>query len=113
MRLPVLDFVEVGNGGGSIAWIDPAGGIKIGPQSAGAAPGPACYGQGGAEPTVTDANLIVGRIDPEYFLGSGIRLQREKAVETITEKIAKPLGLSLEEAALGTLTIHNFNMCPA
>jgi N-methylhydantoinase A len=110
MMLPVVDIVEVGNGGGSIAWIDPAGGIKIGPQSAGAAPGPACYGQGGGEPTVTDANLIVGRIDPEYFLGSGIRLQREKAVEAIMEKIAGPLGLSLEEAALGILTIANFNM---
>jgi N-methylhydantoinase A len=110
MMLPVVDIVEVGNGGGSIAWIDPAGGIKIGPQSAGAAPGPACYGQGGGEPTVTDANLVVGRIDPEYFLGSGIRLQREKAVEAIAEKIGKPLGLSLEEAALGILTIANFNM---
>ena len=110
MMLPVVDIVEVGNGGGSIAWIDRAGGVKVGPQSAGAAPGPACYGQGGADPTVTDANLIVGRIDPEYFLGSGIRLQREKAVLAISEKIAKPLGLSLEEAALGILTIANFNM---
>jgi len=108
--LPVVDIVEVGNGGGSIAWIDPAGGIKIGPQSAGAAPGPACYGQGGREPTVTDANLVAGRIDPEYFLGSGIRLQREKAVGAISEKIGRPLGLSLEEAALGILTIANFNM---
>ena len=110
MMLPVVDIVEVGNGGGSIAWIDPAGGLKVGPQSAGAAPGPACYGKGGAEPTVTDANLIAGRIDPEYFLGSGIRLQRDKAAETIMEKIGKPLGLSLEEAALGILTIANFNM---
>ncbi len=110
MMLPVVDIVEVGNGGGSIAWIDAAGSIKIGPQSAGAAPGPACYGQGGSEPTVTDANLAVGRIDPEYFLGSGIRLQRDKALEAITEKIAKPTGLSLEEAALGILTIANFNM---
>jgi N-methylhydantoinase A len=110
MMLPVVDIVEVGNGGGSIAWIDPAGGLKVGPQSAGAAPGPACYGQGGTEPTVTDANLVVGRIDPEYFLGSGIRLQRETAAETIGEKIAKPLRLSLEEAALGILTIANFNM---
>ena len=110
MMLPVVDIVEVGNGGGSIAWIDPAGGLKVGPQSAGAAPGPACYGQGGSEPTVTDANLIVGRIDPEYFLGSGIRLQREKAVEAVTEKIAQPLALSVEEAALGILTIANFNM---
>src|SRR5713226_4018991 len=110
MMLPVVDIVEVGNGGGSIAWIDPAGGLKVGPQSAGAAPGPACYGQGGTEPTVTDANLIVGRIDPEYFLGSGIRLQRDKAAQTITEKVAKPLGFSLAEAALGILTIANFNM---
>ena len=110
MMLPVVDIVEVGNGGGSIAWIDPAGGLKIGPQSAGAAPGPACYGKGGTEPTVTDANLIAGRIDPEYFLGSGIRLQRDKAAAAITNKIAWPLGMSLEEAALGILTIANFNM---
>jgi N-methylhydantoinase A len=110
MMLPVVDIVEVGNGGGSIASIDPAGSLKVGPQSAGAAPGPACYGQGGNEPTVTDANLIAGRIDPEYFLGSGIRLQREKAALAIKEKIAAPLGLSLEEAALGILTIANFNM---
>ncbi|MGE5216256.1 MAG: hydantoinase/oxoprolinase family protein, partial [Chloroflexota bacterium] len=110
MMLPVVDIVEVGNGGGSIAWIDPAGGLKVGPHSAGAAPGPACYGKGGTEPTVTDANLIAGRIDPEYFLGSGIRLQRNRAAQAITEKIAKPLGLSLEDAALGILTIANFNM---
>ena len=110
MMLPVVDIVEVGNGGGSIAFIDAAGGLKVGPLSAGAAPGPACYGQGGTEPTVTDANLILGRIDPAYFLGSGIRLQREKAAEAITEKIAKPLRLSLEDAALGILTIANFNM---
>jgi N-methylhydantoinase A len=110
MMLPVVDIVEVGNGGGSIAWIDAAGGLKVGPQSSGAAPGPACYDKGGSEPTVTDANLIVGRIDPEYFLGSGIRLQRDKAVQVISEKIARPLRLSLEEAALGILTIANFNM---
>jgi N-methylhydantoinase A len=110
MMLPVVDIVEVGNGGGSIAWIDAAGGLKVGPQSAGAAPGPACYDQGGTEPTVTDANLIAGRIDPEYFLGSGIRLQRDKAAQAIIEKIGAPLGLSLEEAALGILTIANFNM---
>jgi N-methylhydantoinase A len=110
MMLPVIDIVEVGNGGGSIAWIDPAGGLKVGPQSAGAAPGPASYGKGGSAPTVTDANLVVGRIDPEYFLGSGIRLQREKAAEAIANQIAKPLGMALEEAALGILTIANFNM---
>ena len=110
MMLPVVDIVEVGSGGGSIAWIDAGGGLKVGPQSAGAAPGPACYGQGGGQPTVTDANLMVGRIDPEYFLGSGIRLQRDKAAAAIANKIAAPLGMSLEEAALGILTIANFNM---
>jgi N-methylhydantoinase A len=110
MMLPVVDIVEVGNGGGSIAWIDAAGGLKVGPQSAGATPGPACYGKGGVEPTVTDANLIAGRIDPEYFLGSGVRLQRDQAAQAITEHIGKPLGLSLDEAALGILTIANFNM---
>src|ERR1044072_2839484 len=110
MMLPVVDIVEVGNGGGSSGWIDPAGGLKVGPQSAGASPGPACYGQGGTEPTVTDANLIAGRIDPEFFLGSGIRLQREKAAQAILEKVAKPLGLSLEEAAMGILRIANFTM---
>jgi N-methylhydantoinase A len=93
MMLPVVDIVEVGSGGGSIAWIDAAGGVKVGPQSAGAAPGPACYGRGGVEPTVTDANLILGRIDPEYFLGSGIRLQPDKAAQAIVERIGKPLGL--------------------
>ncbi len=110
MMLPVVDIVEVGNGGGSIAWIDSAGGLKVGPRSAGAVPGPACYGKGGNEPTVTDANLIVGRIDPEYFLGSGIRLQREKAEAAVASRIAQPLGMSLAEAALGILTIANFNM---
>lgn len=110
MMLPVVDIVEVGNGGGSIAWIDAAGGLKVGPQSAGAVPGPACYGKGGMEPTVTDANLVAGRIDPEYFLGSGIRLQRDQAAAAIMEKIGRPLGLSLAEAALGILTIADFNM---
>jgi N-methylhydantoinase A len=110
MMLPVVDIVEVGNGGGSIAWIDAGGALKVGPRSAGAAPGPACYGQGGTDPTVTDANLIAGRIDPEYFLGSGIRLQGEKAAAAIREQIAKPLGLSTEQAALGILAIANFNM---
>jgi len=110
MMLPVVDIVEVGNGGGSIAWIDPAGGLKVGPASAGAEPGPACYGKGGVEPTVTDANLIAGRIDPEYFLGSGIRLQRDQAAVAIMEKVGRPLHMSLEDAALGILTIANFNM---
>lgn len=110
MMLPVVDIVEVGAGGGSIAWIDEAGGLKVGPRSAGAAPGPACYGRGGKDPTVTDANLVLGRIDPEYFLGGGIRLVKDRAVQAVRERIGNPLGLGLEEAALGILTIANYNM---
>ncbi|MBI3057796.1 MAG: hydantoinase/oxoprolinase family protein [Deltaproteobacteria bacterium] len=110
MMLPVVDIVEVGAGGGSIAWIDEAGGLKVGPRSAGAAPGPACYGRGGKDPTVTDANLVLRRIDPEYFLGGGIRLVKDGAVQAVRERIGNPLGLGLEEAALGILTIANYNM---
>ena len=110
MMLPVVDIVEVGAGGGSIAWIDEAGGLKVGPRSAGAAPGPACYGRGGKDPTVTDANLVLGRIDAEYFLGGGIRLVKDGAVQAVRERIGNPLGLGLEEAALGILTIANYNM---
>ena len=110
MMLPVVDIVEVGAGGGSIAWIDEAGGLKVGPRSAGAAPGPACYGRGGKDPTVTDANLVLGRVDPEYFLGGGIRLVKDGAVQAVRERIGNPLGLGLEEAALGILTIANYNM---
>ena len=69
IKVPVVDIVEIGAGGGSIAWIDAAGALKVGPRSAGADPGPACYGRGGTEPTVTDANVIAGRINPDYFLG--------------------------------------------
>ena len=108
MMLPVVDIVEVGNGGGSIAWIDPAGGLKVGPQSAGAAPGPACYGKGGVEPTVTDANLIAGRIDPEYFLGSGIRLQRDQAAAAIMAKVGKPLGTFFGRCGIGNTHHRQF-----
>ncbi len=110
MMLPVVDIVEVGAGGGSIAWIDDAGGLKVGPQSAGADPGPACYGKGGEKPTVTDANLVLGRIATEYFLGGGIHLEREKSISALNERICRPLALSLEEAASGILEIANFNM---
>jgi len=110
MMLPVVNIVEVGAGGGSIAWIDNSGALKVGPRSAGATPGPACYGKGGKDPTVTDANLILGRIDPEYFLGGGIHLVKDNAIQALTEHIGDPLGLDLEEAALGILTIANYNM---
>ncbi|MBI4528622.1 MAG: hydantoinase/oxoprolinase family protein [Deltaproteobacteria bacterium] len=110
MMLPVVDIVEVGAGGGSIAWVDQAGGMKVGPQSAGADPGPACYGKGGEEPTVTDANVILGRIDPAFFLGGGVCLETDKAVSAVESRICKALDLSLVEAAMGILTIANFNM---
>lgn len=110
MMLPVVDIVEVGTGGGSIAWIDAAGGLKVGPLSAGSAPGPVCYGRGGTEPTITDANLVLGRLDAGNFLGGQMRLDLEGARKAIDEKIAKPLGLSIEEAALGILKIADTKM---
>jgi N-methylhydantoinase A len=109
LRVPVVDIVEIGAGGGSIAWLDPAGALKVGPRSAGAEPGPAAYGRGGTEPTVTDANIIVGRINPDYFLGGSITLNVERAREAMAT-IARPLGVSIEEAALGIIRIANANM---
>jgi N-methylhydantoinase A len=106
---PVVDIVEIGAGGGSIAWIDRAGALKVGPQSAGAAPGPACYDKGGTEPTVTDANLLTGRINPEYFLGGEIKVDVEAARQAM-HKIAEPFGLSEAEAALGVIRLANSNM---
>src|SRR6202012_1718225 len=79
IRIPVLDIKEVGTGGGSIAWVDEAGGLHVGPQSAGASPGPACYGRGGTAPTVTDAHLLLGRLNPQNFLGGELVLHRGAA----------------------------------
>jgi N-methylhydantoinase A len=110
MMLPVVDIVEVGTGGGSIAWIDAAGGLKVGPLSAGAAPGPVCYGLGGTEPTITDANVVLGRLDPDNFLGGQMRLDLPAARRAIATKIAEPLGLSIEDAALGILKIADTKM---
>ncbi|WP_417583393.1 hydantoinase/oxoprolinase family protein [Pelagibacterium sp.] len=110
MMLPVVDIVEVGTGGGSIAWIDPAGGLKVGPISAGSAPGPVCYGKGGNDPTITDANLVLGRLDAGNFLGGQMNLDLEGARRAIDEKIARPLGLSVEEAALGIIKIADTKM---
>ena len=109
IKVPVVDIVEIGAGGGSIAWIDPAGALKVGPRSAGAEPGPAAYGRGGSEPTVTDANIIVGRINPEYFLGGSIHLDVARAREAVAT-IARPLGVGIEQAALGIIRIANANM---
>ncbi len=109
IKVPVADIVEIGAGGGSIAWIDAAAALKVGPQSAGADPGPASYGRGGTQPTVTDANVIAHRINPDYFLGGRIKLDVERA-RTAMEPIAQALGVSVDEAALGVIRIANANM---
>jgi N-methylhydantoinase A len=109
IKVPVVDIVEIGAGGGSIAWLDPAGALRVGPQSAGADPGPAAYGWGGTEPTLTDADVIAGRINPEYFLGGEIRLDVEGARAALSS-VAEALGTSVEEAALGVIRIANANM---
>jgi N-methylhydantoinase A len=108
--LPVVDIIEVGAGGGSIAWCDPAGGIHVGPQSAGADPGPACYGRGAGLPVVTDANLVLGRINPLRFLNGGMRLDAEASRAAIAEKVATPRGLTIEDAALGMTRIADAAM---
>lgn len=108
-----VDSRSIGAGGGSIAWVDQGGLCHVGPQSAQAVPGPACYGQGGMEPTVTDANLILGYLDPEYYLGGRMKLYSEFARKAITEKIARPLGLSLEDAAFTIISAVNVNMITA
>src|SRR6185436_10760671 len=99
VRLPSVDLHTVGAGGGSIAWIDEGGALRVGPQSAGADPGPACYGRGGTEPTVTDANLVLGRLNPAYFLGGAMTVDVAAARAAIEARIAKAFGLSVEEAA--------------
>ena len=113
IRTPVIDLVEIGAGGGSIAWIDSGGILRVGPQSAGADPGPVCYGQGGTEPTITDANLVLGRISSEYFLGGEMRLDAEAARRVIEEKCADPLGMGVDEVALGIVEIANNAMVGA
>jgi N-methylhydantoinase A len=112
LRMPMLDIHTIGAGGGSIAWIDSGGALKVGPRSAGADPGPACYGRG-SEPTVTDANVVLGYIDPAYFLGGEIGLDAARAREAIGRRIAAPLGLSVEAAAAGIVRVADANMIRA
>ena len=113
VRTPVVDLVEIGAGGGSIAWVDSGGLLRVGPQSAGADPGPVCYRRGGLEPTVTDANVVLGRLNPAYFLGGEIGLDVDGARTAIEERCAKPLGLSVTEAANGIVEIANAAMVNA
>lgn len=110
---PMIDLVTIGAGGGSVAFIDEAGAFNVGPRSAGSNPGPACYGRGGEEPTVTDAQVVLGRLDPDHALGGALQLDAEKARKAIEEKIAKPLGMDVIEAALGIVRIINSNMALA
>ena len=110
IAVPMIDVHTLGAGGGSIAWIDAGGALRVGPQSAGADPGPACYGHCGQRPTVTDANLVLGRLNPGYLLGGAITLHPGLARQAIQQAVADPLGMSLEQAAEGILRIVNANM---
>jgi N-methylhydantoinase A len=113
VRIPVIEMIEIGAGGGSIAHVDSLGLLKIGPESAGAAPGPVCYGRGGTEPTVTDADLVLGYLDPHFFLGGQMALDREAARVAIGERIADRLEISVTQAAWGIHRIVNENMANA
>jgi N-methylhydantoinase A len=113
VKTPMLDIQVIGAGGGSIAAIDDAGALKVGPRSSGADPGPVAYGKGGTEPTITDANLCLGRLDPGSLLGGRMRVDMEAARAAVRARIAEPLGITLEAAALGIIQIANSNMSRA
>ena len=110
VRVPMVDVNAIGSGGGSIAWLDEAGGLRVGPRSAGAEPGPACYGRGGQLATVTDASIVLGVLNPDYFAGGSVSLDRQLAEQAIRDTIAVPLSLSVEQAALGIHRVVNAQM---
>jgi N-methylhydantoinase A len=107
LNVPMVDVHTIGAGGGAIAWLDAGGNLRVGPRSAGARPGPACYGDGGAEPTVTDVDLLLGIINPDNFLGGRKILCRELAAETVRTRLAEPLGMSVDDAAAAVYAIQN------
>jgi N-methylhydantoinase A len=113
LKVPAIDLAEVGAGGGSVVWIDPGGALQVGPHSAGATPGPLCYDQGGTQPTITDANVILGYINPQYLVGGALPLNADKARQVFEARIAQPLGLSLAHAAFGAHQIAASNMMRA
>ena len=113
VRTPVIDMMEIGTGGGSIAEVDERGLIQVGPRSAGADPGPACYGRGGTDATLTDANLVLGYLDPDFFVGGGMKLNRAASERAILENIGRPLGLNVTSAAWGIHEIANENCAQA
>ncbi len=110
LSIPMIDIHTIGAGGGSIAWVDGGGVLKVGPESAGADPGPACYGKGGSRPTVTDANLVLNRLNADYFLGGRMKVDAEAARKAIREKLAKPLRMEVVEVAEGIVRVVNANM---
>jgi N-methylhydantoinase A len=113
LRVPAVDLAEVGAGGGSIVWIDAGGALQVGPRSAGASPGPLCYDLGGTEPTITDANVILGYINPAHLVGGAVKLNAARSFEVFEARIARPLGLPLEQAAYGAHLIAASNMIRA
>ena len=113
LKVPAIDLAEVGAGGGSIVWIDAGGSLQIGPQSAGANPGPVCYDIGGEVPTVTDANVILGYLNQEYLVGGELKIDASRSHQVFVERIAKPMGLSVEHAAYGAHQIVISNMIRA
>ena len=113
LKVPAIDLAEVGAGGGSHVWIDPAGSLQVGPSSAGAVPGPVCYDIGGNEATVTDANVVLGYLNAEYLVGGALKINARKARDVFREKIARPLGVPVEHAAYGTHQIAASNMIRA
>ena len=113
IKAPVIEMIEIGAGGGSIARVDSLGLLKAGPDSAGADPGPACYGRGGRRPTVTDADLALGYLDPDFFLGGALRLDKAAAEEALRAEIAEPMGVSVAEAAYGVCRVVDENMANA
>jgi N-methylhydantoinase A len=113
LRVPMVDIQTIGAGGGSIAWIDDGGLLRVGPESAGATPGPICYGRGGTEPTVTDANLLLGRIDPRAIAGLDVTLDLDAVRAVMREKIGDPLGLDAVEAAAAVIRVVDHQMAGA
>lgn len=113
VKVPVIELIEIGAGGGSIAWVDNLGLLKVGPESAGSDPGPACYGLGGREPTVTDADLVLGYLNPDFFLGGGMKLDRGKALAAIAERLSPKLGQDPLDVARGIVDLVNENMATA
>ena len=113
LKVPAIDMIEIGAGGGSIAYVDLMGLMKVGPQSAGADPGPACYGLGGTEPTVSDADLVLGLLNPDYFLGGEMALDPDSAQKAIETRLSGPMGMSVTRAAHGIHEVVNENMATA